>query len=118
MTTEEREELRQFIQNRYQLRRGEARTYWLRPWKRSPEELSEIELDQFIDHYRLATAVESALITRDGNRNTFDGAKAVLLRRRGRPVGFDPITWFMICKLLIDILLLWFRFQQSDVREA
>lgn len=33
--------------------------------------------------------------------------------RPDRPVGFDPITWFLIAKLLIELIALWYRIQES-----
>ena len=92
----ERENLRRTIRFEYEARRR----FWM------PRKLTEAQIDNVIS--RCVDPIQKCWLSRD-----YISDKRVaeqVYQTVGRPKGFDPFTWFLIGKLIIDIITLYYRF--------
>ena len=84
MTVEQRKAYRGFVRERYTKRRRLAHAlFW-------PESLTDAQLDHC---YHWASLPDST--------------------RSPRPVGFGPVVWLMIGKVIIELLMLWFSAENA-----
>ncbi len=111
MTTDQQQDAREFIIRNWPYHRYRCRRHWLFFWRSAPQELTPDQVELFLDQYfDLAYANRAAC----ADEHEYEPMREFLLKQQGKPVGFDPITWFIIAKVIIELLLLWFRFSKRS----